>query len=291
MSWNGSLRASLNKKGKNGTDIMKVVILCGGLGTRLREETEYRPKPMVEIGGKPILWHIMKIYAHYGFTDFVLCLGYRGNMIKEYFLNYESMVNDFSINLGKHEGHVQYHNAHEERSFRVTLVETGLETLTGGRLKRVESYIPDDTFMMTYGDGLANIDIRKLVEFHSSHGKVATVTAVRPTSRFGKLDIAPGGLARQFIEKPQADEWINGGFFVFNRKVFDYLDSDGALEREPLKNLARDGQLMALQHTGFWYAMDTYREYLYLNELWNKQQAEWRIWDQEKRTGASGGSS
>jgi glucose-1-phosphate cytidylyltransferase len=270
---------------------MKVVILCGGLGTRLREETEYRPKPMVEIGGKPILWHIMKIYAHYGFTDFVLCLGYRGSMIKQYFLNYESMVNDFSIILGRHEGQIQYHNAHEEKSFAVTLAETGLETLTGGRLKRIQQYITDDTFMMTYGDGLANINIPRLLEFHFSHGKVATITAVRSASRFGKLEIDGEGTVRQFSEKPLVDDWINGGFFVFNRGVFDYLGYDGALEQEPLRNLSRDGQLMAFRHTGFWYAMDTYREYLYLNELWNKQEAEWRMWDQEKSTGASGGSS
>lgn len=269
---------------------MKVVILCGGLGTRLREETEYRPKPMVEIGGKPILWHIMKIYAHFGFTEFVLCLGYRGSMIKQYFLDYESMVNDFSITLGEHEGRVQYHNAHEEKRFTVTLVETGLDTLTGGRLKRVEPHIPDNVFMMTYGDCLANIDVSKLVAFHCAHGKAATVTAVRPFSRFGRLDIEDIGLVRQFTEKPLADEWINGGFFVFNRSIFNYLGHDGALEQEPLRNLAADGQLMAFRHTGFWYAMDTYREYIYLNELWNKQQAEWRIWDQGKSTGASGGS-
>jgi len=269
---------------------MKVVILCGGIGTRLREETEYRPKPMVDIGGKPILWHIMKIYAHYGYSDFVLCLGYRGSMIKEYFLNYESMVSDFSITLGKHEGQIQYHNAHEEKSFSVTLVETGLETLTGGRLKRVEKYIPDDAFMMTYGDGLADINLRKLVDFHFSHGKIATITAVHPTSRFGKMDIDGNGTVRQFSEKPLTEDWINGGFFVFNRKVFEYLEGDGAFEQEPLRNLTRDGQLKAFLHTGFWYAMDTYREYLYLNELWNKQHAEWRIWDQEMKTGKSAGS-
>jgi glucose-1-phosphate cytidylyltransferase len=264
---------------------MKVVILCGGKGTRLREETEFRPKPMVEIGGRPILWHIMKIYAHYGLTDFVLCLGYRGSMIKEYFLNYESMVNDISIELGKSEGHIYYHNAHNENGFRVTLVETGLETLTGGRLKRIQQYVHDATFLMTYGDGLANIDIGKLIAFHNSHGKVATVTAVRPISRFGKLEIDDDGTVKHFQEKPLGDEWINGGFFVFNRKVFEYLDHESAFEQEPMRNLARDGQLKAFQHWGFWYAMDTYREYLYLNELWDKEQAEWQIWNQEKSTG------
>jgi len=266
---------------------MKVVILCGGLGTRLREETEYRPKPMVDVGGKPILWHIMKIYAHHGFTDFLLCLGYRGSMIKQYFLDYESMVSDFSITLGKHDGRIQYHNSHDEKSFTVMLVETGLETLTGGRLKRIQQYIPDDTFMVTYGDGLADIDVRKLVDFHRAHGKIATVTAVRPVSRFGKLDVASDGTVQEFSEKPLAEEWINGGFFVLNRKVFDYLDYDGAFEQEPLSNLARDRELMAYRHDGFWYAMDTYRDFLYLNDLWNRANAPWQAWAEKRQAAPS----
>jgi glucose-1-phosphate cytidylyltransferase len=258
---------------------MKIVILCGGLGTRLREETEYRPKPMVEIGGKPILWHIMKTYAHYGFTDFVLCLGYRGNMIKEYFLNYRPMVSDFSIVLGSQGEQVRYHSDHDERDFSVTMVDTGLETMTGGRLKRVEPYIDGDNFMATYGDGLADIDIRKLLEFHRAHGKTGTVTAIRPTSRFGGIDIGPGNEVTQFREKPRSEDWISGGFFVFNRKMFDCLDENCTLEQEPLSNLARNGQLMAYRHDGFWYAMDTYREYKYLNELWDQRRAPWKVWE------------
>jgi len=257
---------------------MKVIILCGGLGTRLREETEFRPKPMVEIGGRPILWHIMKLYAFYGFKDFVLCLGYRGNMIKEYFLYYEAMNNDFTICLGR-QNQIVYHNAHKEQDFRVTLVDTGLETMTGGRVKRVERYIDGDTFMVTYGDGLADLDIRALIDFHHAHGRLATVTAVRPLSRFGILDVDDGGKVLNFAEKPQLSGWASAGFFVFNRQVFDYLTGDDCvLEREPLERLAREGQLMAYRHTGFFYAMDTYREYKYLNELWASGQAPWKVW-------------
>ncbi|MBI3669425.1 MAG: glucose-1-phosphate cytidylyltransferase [Acidobacteria bacterium] len=267
---------------------MKVVILCGGKGTRLREETEFRPKPLVEIGGKPILWHIMKIYAHFGFTEFVLCLGYRGYMIKEYFLNYTAQVNDFTIDLGDSGSSLQYHNDHEERNFKVSLVETGIETLTGGRLKRVEPYIEGKTFMLTYGDGLGDIDIHRLVEFHASHGKVATVTAVRPFSRFGGLELGDGGLVRRFREKPQIEEWISGGFFVFDRRVFEYLNLDGTLEQAPLARLAEDHQLMAYTHTGFWYAMDTYREYQYLNELWESRKVPWKVWETKAVTASVG---
>src|SRR5690349_7633009 len=197
---------------------MKTVILCGGVGTRLREETEFRPKPLVDIGGRPILWHIMKLYAHHGFRDFVLCLGYRGNMIKEYFLNYEAMNNDFTVCLGK-ESKIHYRDQHPEQDFHVTLAETGAETLTGGRVKRVQRYLDEDTFMVTYGDGVGDIDIAKLVDFHRSHGRLATVTTFRPISRFGILDIAPGGEVLNFIEKPRSDAWASAGFFVFQRKV------------------------------------------------------------------------
>jgi glucose-1-phosphate cytidylyltransferase len=257
---------------------MKTVILCGGLGTRLREETEYRPKPMVEIGGKPILWHIMKTYAHFGFTEFVLCLGYRGNMIKEYFLNYRPMVSDFSIILGSRGEQLRYHSDHEERDFSVTMVDTGLETLTGGRLKRVEPYVDGETFMATYGDGLADIDIARLLQFHRSHGKTATVTAIRPTSRFGGLEIGPDHQVLSFKEKPRSEEWISGGFFVFERRMFECLDENCTLEQEPLSELAQRGELMAYPHDGFWHAMDTYREYKYLNELWDQRQAPWKVW-------------
>ena len=258
---------------------MKVVVLCGGLGTRLREETEYRPKPMVEIGGRPMLWHIMKLYAHRGFADFVLCLGYRGNMIKEYFLNYEAMNNDFTICLGQ-ESKIQYNAVHEEQGFQVTLADTGLATMTGGRLKRIEKYIDGDIFMLTYGDGLADLDVRKLLDFHYHHGKIATVTAVLPPSRYGVLQISNSGQVDKFLEKPRTESFASAGFFVFHRRVFDYLGNDDAcvLEHEPLERLAADGQLVAYQHEGFFYAMDTYREYQYLNELWASNQAPWRVW-------------
>lgn len=258
---------------------MKAVILCGGQGTRMREETEYRPKPLVDVGGRPILWHIMKLYAYHGFHDFVLCLGYRGNMIKEYFLNYEAMNNDFTTCLGQR-NHFVYHGAHEEQDFHVTLANTGLDNMTGARVKQIARYIDTDTFMVTYGDGLSDLDIGKLVRFHQSHGRLATVTTVHPVSRFGILGVDDIGRVINFAEKPQLDGWANAGFFVFNRKVFDYLsdDSQCILEREPLERLSKDGELVAYHHDGFFYAMDTYREYLYLNELWNSQQAPWAVW-------------
>ena len=258
---------------------MKVVILCGGQGTRMREETEYRPKPLVDIGGKPILWHIMKSYAHYGFSDFVCCLGYRASMIKEYFLNYEAMNNDFRISLGH--GHtVDYLNAHDEKDFTVTLSDTGLNTMTGGRIKRVAQHIDGDLFMATYGDGVSDVPIDKLIQFHRSHGKLATATVTRPTSRFGTVDVEGDGQISKFREKPQIDGWINSGFFVFDRKVLDYIDGDDTtLEKEPLERLAAEGQLMAFEHSGFFFPMDTYRDYLALNELWDTDQAPWKAWE------------
>ncbi len=258
---------------------MKVVILCGGQGTRMREETEFRPKPLVEVGGRPILWHIMKSYAHYGFRDFVLCLGYRGNMIKEYFLNYEAMNNDFTICLGK-KAKIQYNDDHEEQDFVVTLAETGAESMTGGRLRRVAKYLQDEErFMVTYGDGVSDVDIPRLVEFHKAHGKLATVTTFRPVSRFGILDINKEQQVMNFIEKPKSDAWASAGFFVFEREVLDYLDGDETvLEREPLERLAAEGQLMAYNHEGFFYAMDTFREYQALNELWKNGEAPWKKW-------------
>jgi glucose-1-phosphate cytidylyltransferase len=257
---------------------MKVVVLCGGLGTRLREETEFRPKPMVEIGGRPILWHIMKIYAHHGYRDFLLCLGYRGNMIKEYFLNYEAMNNDFTICLGRR-SQIQYNGLHAEQDFRVTLADTGLEVQTGGRIKRIQRYIDGDTFLVTYGDGLADLDIGRLVDYHKSHGKLATVTTVRPISRFGTVALEEDGAVKQFTEKPRTEGWISAGFFVFDRRIFDYLGGDDCvLEREPLENLSADGQLRAYRHHGFFYAMDTYREYQYLNDQWSSGRASWKIW-------------
>jgi glucose-1-phosphate cytidylyltransferase len=258
---------------------MKVVVLCGGVGTRLREETEFRPKPMVEVGGRPILWHIMKLYAHHGFQEFVLCLGYRGNVIKEYFLNYEAMGNDFSICLGE-KSQIQYHGRHTEQGFHVTLADTGLESMTGGRIRRIEKYIDGDTFLLTYGDGVSNVDIRGLLEFHRSHGKIATVTTVPPISRFGLVGLAAKeDRVQSFNEKPKTDGWMSAGFFALNRGVFDYLGGDDCtFEREPMERLAAAGELMAYRHDGFFYAMDTFREYQQLNELWNRGEAPWRVW-------------
>jgi len=263
-----------NSRGKQ----VKVIILCGGLGTRLREETEYRPKPMVEVGGRPILWHIMKMYAHYGYRDFVLCLGYKGNVIKEYFLNYQAMSNDFTISLGA-ESRIEFNGRHQEEGFRVTLSDTGQETMTGGRVKRVQRYVKEDTFMVTYGDGLSDVDINRLLAFHMSHGKLATITTVRPVSRFGMLEIDEAGRVDRFSEKPQVEGWVSAGFLVFNKGVFDYLgEDDCVLEREPLERLAADNQLRAYRHSGFFFAMDTYREYLQLNEMWGAGRAPWMVW-------------
>lgn len=257
---------------------MKTVILCGGQGTRMREETEYRPKPLVEVGGRPILWHIMKMYAHYGFRDFVLCLGYRGNMIKEYFLQYEAVNNDFTLSLGK-TASIEYHGAHEEQDFRVTLAETGLNTMTGGRVRRAGKYVDDDTFLLTYGDGVADVDIAKVVQFHRQHGRLATVTVMNPSSRFGMLELDPSGQVIRFAEKPKSEGWANAGFFVLDRRVLDYLDNDECiLEREPMERLAKENQLIAFKHDGFFQAMDTFRESQHLNQLWDNDQAPWRIW-------------
>jgi len=258
---------------------MQVMILCGGLGTRLREETEFRPKPMVEIGGRPVLWHIMKHFAQHEMTRFILCLGYKAGVIKDYFLRYEETNSDFTISLGRARK-LTYHQAHEEQSFEVTLADTGLSTLTGGRVKRASRYLDDAPFIVTYGDGLADVDLAELVRFHKSHGKLATVTAVRTPSRFGVLDIDEGGTVRSFAEKPQVDGWVNAGFFVFERQALDYLSEDAScvLEREPLERLAADGQIAAFRHHGFFQAMDTYREYRLLNDLWDQGKAQWKTW-------------
>ncbi|MCG2717860.1 MAG: glucose-1-phosphate cytidylyltransferase [Nanoarchaeota archaeon] len=257
---------------------MKVVILCGGKGTRLKEETEVRPKPLVGIGGKPILWHIMKIYVHYGFKDFVLCLGYRGNMIKDYFLNYGIMNTDLTLKLGSNE--IKIHNQHQEKDWTITFAETGEEAQTGARVKKIEKYIDEDLFMLTYGDGVANIDVKELVEFHKSHGRIGTVTGVHPSSRFGELVIKNKQVIK-FSEKPQIKEgFINGGFFVFNKKFFDYLKEDDNcyLEKEPLEKLALDKELMVYPHEDFWQCMDTYRELEILNDLWKSPAPPWKVW-------------
>lgn len=257
---------------------MKVVILCGGMGTRLREETEYRPKPMVDVGGRPILWHILKSYAHHGLRDFVLCLGYKGHVIKEYFLNYEAMNSDFTISLGRLGG-MAYHGEHTEQDFRVTLADTGPNTLTGGRVKRIAKYLGESTFLLTYGDGLADVDIGALIRFHQSHGKLATLTTVRPISRYGVVNIVGPGDVSSFSEKPQIDGWVNAGFCVLDKRVLNYIpDTDCMLEREPFERLAGDGQLMAYRHEGFFYAMDTFRDYQHLNDLWAAGNAPWKCW-------------
>jgi glucose-1-phosphate cytidylyltransferase len=233
---------------------------------------------MVEVGGRPVLWHIMKNYAHHGFRDFVLCLGYKGRLIKEYFLNYEAMNGDVTVKLGR-EGGIVHHDNHREQDFAITLADTGPETMTGGRLKRVARYLEGDRFMVTYGDGLADVDIGALLRFHRAHGRLATVTMARVHTRYGLLDVDAADRVVEFKEKPEADGWASSGFFVFERGVLDYLGDDGCvLEREPLERLSRDGQLMAYRHPGFFCPMDTYREYLYLNELWSKGQARWRVW-------------
>jgi glucose-1-phosphate cytidylyltransferase len=258
---------------------MKVVILCGGTGTRLKEETEFRPKPMVHIGDRPVLWHIMKTYAHFGHSDFVLALGYKGEMIRNYFCHYELMNNDVTIELGKPEK-MRIHQKHNESGWQITLADTGEKALKGARLKRVEKYIHEDTFMMTYGDGLANVNINEVLNFHHSHGKLATVTGINPASRFGELKIQ-GNRVDSFSEKPKdSGGLINGGFFVFSKKIFDYLSEDDSCDLEigPLEKIASEGQLMVYKHAGFWACMDTIRDMEYLNKLWDENNAEWKLW-------------
>ena len=257
-----------------------VIIFCGGLGTRLREETEYRPKPMVHIGGRPILWHIMKTYAEFGFTKFILCLGYKGEMIKEYFYHYEVMNNDITVTLGSHIG-LQVHSSHDEIGWEITLCNTGIGAQKGARLKRIEKYVNSDILLVTYGDGVADINIQELLKYHHSHGKIATVTGVYPKFlRFGELNIEKNQVVR-FAEKPKySGNYINGGFFVFSRKIFDHLeDSDTCdLEVGALEELSKQGELMVYKHDGFWACMDTLRDVEHLNNLWSNNQAEWKIW-------------
>lgn len=270
--------SKLRRKVMN-THRIKVVILCGGKGTRLREETEVRPKPLLEIGARPILWHIMKLYSYYGFKDFVLCLGYKGEMIKDYFLNYGSMNSDFTINLGKR-NNIVIHNNHFENEWNVTLVNTGYEAGTGARIKRIEQYIDGDVFMVTYGDGVGNIDIHKLLASHRQNKGIGTLTGAHPSSRFGELLFKKNNVVT-FAEKPLVSGgFVNAGFFVFNKKFFRYLGNDDScfLEREPLEKLASDGKLCMYAHQGFWQCMDTSREFNVLNDLWKKGRAPWKVW-------------
>lgn len=250
------------------------VILAGGLGTRIREETEFKPKPMVEIGGRPILWHIMKHLSFYSINRFIICVGYKGDMIRDYFLNYRSRNNDFTVSLGAHK-QLTFHANHEESDWSVTVVETGPLTNTGGRVLKVQKYIDGERFLCTYGDGLSDINIQALNEFHLQKDRVATISAVRPVSRFGVLDLDQTSNVLRFQEKPQAENWINGGFFVFKPEVFNYLNSDSVLENEPLQALCAEKQLSAFKHEGFWQPMDTFRESKLLNDLWNTGNAPW----------------
>jgi glucose-1-phosphate cytidylyltransferase len=258
---------------------MKVVIFAGGLGTRISEESHLKPKPMIEIGDKPILWHIMKIFSAQGFNDFIICLGYKGYVIKEYFFNYYLHNSDVSIELK--ENKLNVHNTNAE-DFKVTLVDTGLHTKTAGRLKRIQKHLNGDDFMLTYGDGVADVNLKKLLEYHKSHKKIATVTAIQPVSRFGVMQINQDHSVDVFKEKSKDDEgWINGGFFVLKQKVFDYLPSnadDIMWEDSPIQNLAKDDQLMAYQHNGFWKCMDALRDKLELEDIWNSGHPKWKIW-------------
>lgn len=257
---------------------MKVVILAGGFGTRISEESHLKPKPMIEIGERPILWHIMKIYSHYGFNDFIICLGYKGYCIKEYFAHYFLHESDVTFDFGNGSERV-IHN-HSAEPWRVTLVNTGLETMTGGRVKRIRSYIGNEPFMLTYGDGVANVNINELVNYHKTHGKLATVTSIQPSGRFGALDLTHESKVLGFQEKPKGDgHWINGGFFVLEPKVFDHIEDDATiLEKGPLENLASDGELIAYKHSGFWQPMDTLRDKNQLDELWKSGRAPWKVW-------------
>jgi len=258
---------------------VKVVILAGGFGTRISEESHLKPKPMIEIGGRPILWHIMKIYSHYGFNEFIICLGYKGYVIKEYFAHYFLHESDVTFDFTDG-NHCIYHN-HSAEAWKVTLVDTGVETMTGGRVKRVQSYIGNEPFMLTYGDGVADIDISKLVDFHQCHGRLATVTSTQPSGRFGALKFGENDTVTSFHEKPEGDGgWINAGFFVMQPEVFDYIVDDATiLERTPLEELARNRQLASYRHRGYWQPMDTLRDKTYLEELLKAKRAPWVVWN------------
>ncbi|QKJ31494.1 glucose-1-phosphate cytidylyltransferase [Mucilaginibacter mali] len=257
---------------------MKVVLLAGGLGTRLSEETGVKPKPMVEIGGMPILWHIMKIYSTYGFNDFIVCLGYKGYIIKEYFANYFLHKSDVTIDLK--DNSIKVHDSQAE-PWKITLIDTGNESMTGGRIKRVQPYVNNETFMLTYGDGVGNVNIKDLVDFHKANNKFCTVTSVQPSGRFGSLNIGENNEVHSFFEKPKGDgSWINGGYFVCEPQIFDYIkDGDATIwEKDPMESLAKDHQMSAFKHNGFWRPMDTLKDKQDLNEMWAEDKALWKIW-------------
>ena len=259
--------------------VMKAVLLAGGLGTRMREETEFRPKPMVEVGGKPVLWHIMKILSSHGLTDFVVATGYKGEQIASYFMNYARLNRDFTVKLGDTSSAIYHGDDHGEADWTVTVANTGPTTMTGGRVKRVQEYIGDEPFFVTYGDGIANVDVSELRRFHQGHGRLATMTSTRPWSRYGVIEVADDGSVSRFREKPQSEDWVNIGYFMFQPEIFNYIDGDQTtLEQEPLHRLASEGQLSTFRHDGFWQPMDTYREAQALNELWSAG-APWKTWE------------
>lgn len=257
---------------------MKVVILAGGLGTRISEESHLRPKPMIEIGGMPILWHIMKIYSYHGFNDFIICLGYKGMIIKEYFADYYLNSNDITFDF-QHGNQLTFHNHHTE-PWKVTLVNTGIETMTGGRIKRIQPYIGEETFLLTYGDGVSDVNIQDVLSFHKINNKFVTVTAVQPTGRYGSISLGDGNLVYRFHEKPKGDgTWINAGFFIMEPEIFDYIENDSSvLENGPLETITKQGQLAAYKHDGFWQSMDTLRDKNLLEDLWKSGKAPWKLW-------------
>ncbi|CUU50242.1 glucose-1-phosphate cytidylyltransferase [Clostridium beijerinckii] len=257
---------------------MKVVILAGGYGTRISEESHLKPKPMIEIGGFPILWHIMKVYSYYGFNEFIVCCGYKGYMIKEYFADYYLHCSDITFDFTKSNEMIIHSNVAEP--WKVTLVDTGLDTMTGGRLKRVQKYIGNETFMLTYGDGISDVNMNKLLDFHKENKKIATLTAIQPGGRFGVIDITPNNCIKSFVEKSKEDGgWINGGFMVMDPRIFEYIDGDSTiLEKEPLESIAKEGELIAYRHEGFWQCMDTKRDKDLLENMWITNNAKWRIW-------------
>lgn len=259
---------------------MKVVILCGGEGTRLKEETEFKPKPMVKIGGFPILWHIMKLYSHYGFKDFVLCLGYKGDVIRRYFLNHELMNRDFTISLKG--GKKTVHDGGDVDDWNITLAETGAKAMTGARIKKIEKYVNNDEFMLTYGDGLSDVNINNLLEHHQKSKTIGTLTGVNPQSRFGLIKTDDQDIVTEFVEKPVLyDEYVNGGFCIFKKDIFDYVNTEDScvFETRPLRELAEKKQLSVYKHKGFWHCMDTYRDYLDLNKKWDSGKAPWKVWE------------
>lgn len=256
---------------------MKTVILCGGRGTRMREETEFRPKPLVEVGDKPMIWHIMKLYSYYGCNDFILCVGYKGHMIKQYFMEMYWRNNDFTLSTSG-EDPVKYHTKNNE-NWKVTIVDTGLDTLTGGRIKRIQNYVDGEEFMLTYGDGLSNVNIHELLAFHRVKGKVATLTGVHPISPFGVMDVQ-NEIVTSFREKPVLEDMVNGGYMVLNKKVFDYIpEEDCSFEQEPLKRLAADAELAVYRHNDFWTAVDTYKDVEKVNQLWKREESAWKLWN------------